>query len=193
MTPPRVLCPQTPLELLKEFNDAIDYGVPPISFTCQSEANEGRFFENDQFYLLLLRPENTRENRLSSQDGNEHQIQDIGNNHLSTPETDLPQHINFQISRLSTTALTVTPIPLLGSFKTPTTEEEVPPQTKLVTTSLKTPSNLFTDKKTYTRESVIKHYSRLQYPLITNSIKKKFVSLVDNSDEEDKITEKVID
>ena len=187
MTPPRVLCPQTPLELLQEFNDAIDYGVTPISYTCQVEANEERFFENNQLNLLLLRPKNIQENRLSSQDGKEYHIQDTGNNQLSTTKNDLPEDITFQLSIFSNKALTVTPIPSTGSFKTPVTEEEEPLNTKLVTNNLRKQSNMFTDKKPYIRESVIKHSSRLQYSLITNTIKRKFVPLDSNSDEEDKL------
>ena len=190
MTPPRVLCPQTPLELLQEFNDAIDYGVTPISYTCQVEANEERFFENNQLNLLLLRPKNIQENRLSSQDEKEHHIQDTGNNQLSTTKNDLPEDITFQLSIFSNKALTVTPIPSTGSFKTPVTEEEEPLNTKLVTNNLRKQSNMFTDKKPYIRESVIKHSSRLQYSLITNTIKRKFVPLDSNSDEEDKLKEK---
>ena len=81
----------------------------------------------------------------------------------------------------------MTPIPSTGSFKTPVTEEEEPLNTKLVTNNLRKQSNMFTDKKPYIRESVIKHSSRLQYSLITNTIKRKFVPLDSNSDEEDKL------
>ena len=114
VTTPKALCPQTPLELLKEFNDFIDYGVTPPSFICQSEVSKERFFETDQFNSLLLRPENTQENRLSSQDGKEHHTQDTGNNQPNITKNDLPQPITFPILIFLNTALTVTLIPSTG-------------------------------------------------------------------------------